>query len=73
MNADEEGRCDVVRRFFAALSDGDLEAMRPMLHPDATWEVIRAVPGERLTGGGTPSSTSSSNRSAAGSRRETRR
>ena len=39
------------RRFFAALSDGDLEAMRPMLHPDATWEVMRAVPGERLTVG----------------------
>ena len=39
------------RGFFAALSDGDLEAMRPMLHPDATWEVMRAVPGERLTVG----------------------
>ena len=51
MNEAEERRCDVARCFFAALSDGDLEAMRPMLHPDATWEVMRAVPGERLTVG----------------------
>ena len=51
MNEAEERGCDVVRRFFAALSDGDLETMRPMLHPDATWEVMRAVPGERLTVG----------------------
>ena len=51
MNEAEERRCDVARRFFAALSDGDLEAMRPMLHLDATWEVMRAVPGERLTVG----------------------
>lgn len=51
MNAGEQDRCDLVRRFFAVLSDGDLEAMRPMLHSDATWEVMRAVPGERLTVG----------------------
>ena len=43
MNEAEERGCDVVRRFFAALSDGDLEAIRPMLHPDATWEVMRAA------------------------------
>jgi ketosteroid isomerase-like protein len=49
MQEAEDRACDVVRRFFAALSDGDLEAMRPMLHPDAAWEVMRAVPGERLT------------------------
>ena len=49
MDETDERACDVVRRFFAALSDGDLEAMRPMLHPDATWEVMRAVPGERMT------------------------
>jgi ketosteroid isomerase-like protein len=51
MNAGEQDRCDLVRRFFAALSDDDLEAMRAMLHPEATWEVMRAVPGERLTVG----------------------
>jgi len=40
-----------VRAFFSALSDGDLEAVRMLLHPDATWEVMRAVPGERLSVG----------------------
>jgi ketosteroid isomerase-like protein len=44
-------RCDLVREFFAALSDGDLEAVRLLLHPDATWEVMRAAPGERLAAG----------------------
>jgi len=43
--------CDVVPAFFTALSDGDLEALRTMLHPDATWEVMRAAPGERLAVG----------------------
>jgi uncharacterized protein len=51
MNEVEARGCDVVRRFFGALSDGDLEALRPMLHPDASWEVMRAMPGERLTVG----------------------
>ena len=40
-----------MRAFFSALSDGDLEAVRMLLHPDATWEVMRAVPGERLSVG----------------------
>jgi uncharacterized protein len=51
MNAAEQRGCDVVRVFFTALSDGDLEALRTMLHPDATWEVMRAAPGERLAVG----------------------
>ena len=51
MNDAEEHRCEVARTFFAKLSDGDLEAMRELLHPDATWEVMRAVPGERLASG----------------------
>jgi ketosteroid isomerase-like protein len=38
-----------VRAFFSALSDGDLEALRMLLHPSATWEVMRALPGERLS------------------------
>lgn len=51
MDEAELRRCDVVRTFFATLSDGDLEALRMLLHPDATWEVMRAVPGERLATG----------------------
>jgi len=51
MDDAELGRCDLVRTFLANLSDGDLEAMRTLLHPDATWEVMRAVPGQRLAAG----------------------
>jgi ketosteroid isomerase-like protein len=51
MNEAEQRGCDLVRAFFSALSDGDLEAVRMLLHPDATWEVMRAVPGERLSVG----------------------
>lgn len=40
-----------MRRFFQRLSDGDLEALRPMLHEHATWEVMRAAPGERFAAG----------------------
>jgi uncharacterized protein len=49
---DADGRsCEFIRRFFATLSDGDLEALRPLFHPNASWEVMRAVDGERLTVG----------------------
>ena len=51
MDDAERQRCDLVRTFFAKLSDGDLEGMRELLHPDASWEVMRAVPGERLATG----------------------
>ena len=51
MNEAERARCELVTTFFAHLSDGDLEALRHRLHPDATWEVMRAVEGERLTVG----------------------
>ena len=51
MNEAEQRRCDLVREFFAVLSDGDLQALRLLLHPDATWEVMRAVPGERFCAG----------------------
>jgi ketosteroid isomerase-like protein len=40
-----------VREFFVVLSSGDLTALGALLHPDATWEVMRAVPGERLATG----------------------
>ena len=45
MDDAEQRRCELVRTFFATLSDGDLEALRALLHPHATWEVMRAVPG----------------------------
>jgi uncharacterized protein len=51
MDQAEQQRCDLVRTFFATLSDGDLEELRALLHPDATWEVMRAVPGERSASG----------------------
>lgn len=51
MDEAELSRCEVVRTFFAHLSDGDLESMRALLHPDATWEVMRAAPGERMASG----------------------
>jgi ketosteroid isomerase-like protein len=51
MDVVEQHRCDLVRKFFAKLSDGDLEALRLVLHRDATWEVMRAVPRERLASG----------------------
>jgi ketosteroid isomerase-like protein len=36
----------VVLDFFHALSTGDLERVRPLLHPEATWTVqVRDVPG----------------------------
>jgi ketosteroid isomerase-like protein len=51
MDHDELRRCELVRAFLARLSDGDLEALRSLLHPDATWEVMRAAPGERMASG----------------------
>jgi uncharacterized protein len=47
-----DGRsCEFIRRFFVTLSAGDLEALRPLIHMDGSWEVMRAVDGERLTVG----------------------
>src|SRR4029079_7975647 len=43
---------DLVRDFFATLSTGDLEALRQLLPPDGSWEVmLTAVPGAGLTEG----------------------
>ena len=51
---------------YATLSTGDLEALRALLHPDGSWEVMGlTIPGAGLTEGAMPSSTSSSLRSAA--------
>jgi ketosteroid isomerase-like protein len=42
----------LVRDFFATLSTGDLEALRPLIHPDGSWEVMStSVPGGGLTTG----------------------
>jgi ketosteroid isomerase-like protein len=44
---------DLVREFFATLSTGDLEALRTLIHPDGSWEVMSTmVPGAGLTVGG---------------------
>jgi uncharacterized protein len=44
---------DLVREFFATLSSGDLEALRGLIHPDGSWEVMSTmVPGAGLTSGG---------------------
>ena len=44
---------DLVREFFATLSTGDLEALRGLIHPGGSWEVMaRTVPGAGLTEGG---------------------
>jgi uncharacterized protein len=48
MDDAEERHCELVRTFFATLSAGELEVLRPLIHPDGTWEVMRAVSGERL-------------------------
>ena len=43
----------LVHEFFATLSTGDLEALRKLIHPDGSWEVMStAVPGAGLTSGG---------------------
>jgi uncharacterized protein len=42
----------LVYEFFATLSTGDLEALRQLIHPDGSWEVMStAVPGAGLTSG----------------------
>ena len=42
----------LVHQFFATLSTGDLEALRGLLHPEGSWEVMStAVPGAGLTEG----------------------
>jgi ketosteroid isomerase-like protein len=42
----------LVYEFFATLSTGDLEALRKLIHPDGSWEVMStAVPGAGLTSG----------------------
>ena len=51
--ADGETRNDeLVREFFATLSTGDLEALRALLHPAGSWEVMGlTIPGAGRTEG----------------------
>jgi ketosteroid isomerase-like protein len=36
----------IVRNFFTTLSSGDLEKLRPLWHPDGSWEVmVTGIPG----------------------------
>lgn len=50
---DPESRNErLVREFFDALSSGDLETVRPLLHADATWEATgKTIPGAGITRG----------------------
>ena len=42
----------LVREFFATLSSGDLEALRGLIHPEGSWEVMATtVPGAGRTDG----------------------
>jgi ketosteroid isomerase-like protein len=52
MSSAESHNERLVREFFAALSSGNLEAVRPRLHPHATWEATaRTIPGAGITRG----------------------
>ena len=52
MSDSETRNEELVREFFATLSTGDLEALRPLLHPDGSWEVMGlTIPGAGLTEG----------------------
>lgn len=47
MGATEEHNEKIVRRFFEALSTGDLEKVRPLFHEQASWKVMgTGIPGE---------------------------
>ena len=42
----------LVRQFFETLSSGDLEALRPLLHKDCSWEATaQSIPGAGITQG----------------------
>lgn len=42
----EEHNESLVQQFFETLGSGDLEALRPLLHPDASWiPMVKNVPG----------------------------
>jgi len=42
----------LVRQFFETLSSGDLEALRPLLHKDCSWDATsQSIPGAGITKG----------------------
>jgi ketosteroid isomerase-like protein len=44
--ADQSPNEQLVRKFFETLSTGDLDALRPLLHPEATWTPMgKNIPG----------------------------
>ena len=50
--ADESRNEFLVRQFFETLSSGDLEALRPLFHVDASWEATATtIPGAGITKG----------------------
>jgi ketosteroid isomerase-like protein len=52
MAAAESENERLVREFFSTLSTGDLEALRPLLHVDGSWEATgKSIPGAGITRG----------------------
>jgi ketosteroid isomerase-like protein len=52
MATDETENERRVREFFETLSTGDLEALRPLLHTDGSWEATgKSIPGAGITRG----------------------
>jgi ketosteroid isomerase-like protein len=52
MPASDSRNESLVREFLETLSSGDLEAVRPLLHADATWEATaQTIPGAGITKG----------------------
>src|SRR5690606_37978929 len=53
MSSGEETRNErLVRTFFETLSSGDLEALRPQIHVDGSWEATgKSIPGAGITRG----------------------
>lgn len=49
---DETRHEQLVRTFFETLSSGDLEALRPQIHIDGSWEATgKSIPGAGITQG----------------------
>jgi uncharacterized protein len=52
MTSEETTNECLARQFFETLSTGDLEALRPLLHVDASWEATgKSIPGAGVTRG----------------------
>jgi len=52
VNHDASRNEELVRAFFATLSSGDLEALRPLFHAEGSWEATgKSIPGAGITRG----------------------